>query len=169
MSVMRSRRPSWEDAYCEFFHARQRRFMRTSYAILGSWPAAEDATQQAFTQLYVHWPRIQRGAVDTYARRVLVNTCLRGLRNRGREVVVDDVPDRPAPPGGVEDRLDLVAALDGLSATDRAVLALRFLDDLPVAEVAAVLRMPEGTVKSRTSRALARLHTRLTEQEISHD
>lgn len=168
MSVTRGR-PAWEDAYCEFFRARQRRFMRTSYAILGSWPAAEDATQQAFTQLYVHWPRIQPGALDTYARRVLVNTCLRQRTERRREMVVDDVPDRPESAPDPGDRLDVAAALAGLSTTDRAVLALRFLDDLPVAEVAAVLRMPEGTVKSRTSRALARLQHVLTDQEISHD
>ena len=84
-------------------------------------------------------------------------------------MVVDDVPERPATAADPGDRLDLAAALAGLSTTDRAVLALRFLDDLPVADVAAVLRMPEGTVKSRTSRALARLHTVLTDQETSRD
>jgi hypothetical protein len=52
------RTPAWESAYREFFVARQRPLMRTAYAILGSWPAAEDAVQTAFTQLYVHWPRI---------------------------------------------------------------------------------------------------------------
>ena len=51
-----ARTPRWEPAYCEYFAARQRSFMRTAYAMLGSWSAAEDATQQTFTTLYVRWP-----------------------------------------------------------------------------------------------------------------
>ena len=148
--------PRWEPAYCEFFAARQRSFLRTAYAMLGGWAAAEDATQQTFVILYAKWPRISPDKVDAYTRRVLVNTCFAVYRQRGREVLVGRVPEQ-----GVSDehdeRLALLAALGGLDARDRAVLALRFLDDLPVAEVAAILDLPEGTVKSRTSRALARL------------
>src|SRR4051812_41792051 len=127
------RRPAWESAYREFFAARQRPLMRTAYAILGSWPAAEDAVQTAFTQLYVHWPRIQPGAVDAYARRTLVNTCFRMARQRGREPATDPLPDRqlPGPEGVGVERLDLMDALAGLSPKARAVVALRFLDDLP--------------------------------------
>jgi len=153
-----ARTPAWESAYREFFAARQRPLMRTAYAILGSWPAAEDAVQTAFTQLYVHWPRIQPGAVDTYARRTLVHTCFRMAKQQGRETPTGQLPDRPlaGPEGGLE-RLDLMEALAGLSPKARAVVALRFLDDLPVAEVAQVLDLPEGTVKSQTARALDRL------------
>lgn len=144
--------------------------MRTSYAILGSWSAAEDATQTTFTQLYVHWPRIRSETREAYARRVLVNTCLAAARSRRRELVVGEVPDRAADPTPYDERLDLVAALRSLPPRDRAVLALRFLDDLPVAAVAEVLRLPEGTVKSQTARALDRLHTLLaTPQETHHD
>ena len=160
------RTPAWESAYREFFVARQRSLMRTAYAILGSWPAAEDAVQTAFTQLYVHWPRIQPGAVDTYARRTVVHTCFRMAKVRGRETATDRLPDQPAagPEGGLE-RLDLMRALAGLSPRARAVVALRFLDDLPVAEVAQVLDLPEGTVKSQTARALERLQSVLAEPQ----
>jgi RNA polymerase sigma-70 factor (sigma-E family) len=152
------RTPAWESAYREFFVARQRSLMRTAYAILGSWPAAEDAVQTAFTQLYVHWPRIQPGAVDTYARRTVVHTCFRMAKVRGRETATDRLPERPvAGPDSGLDRLDLVQALSGLSPRARAVIALRYLDDLSVAEVALVLDLPEGTVKSQTARALDRL------------
>lgn len=166
------RTPAWESAYRDFFVARQRSLMRTAYAVLGSWPAAEDAVQTTFTQLYVHWPRIQPGAVDTYARRTVVHACFRMARQRGREQVTDEVPDQLVPEPGPE-RLDLMRALAGLSPRDRAVVALRFLDDLPVAEVARVLGLPEGTVKSRTARALDRLQAVLaapqTTEGNSHD
>jgi RNA polymerase sigma-70 factor (sigma-E family) len=158
--------PAWESAYREYFVARQRSLMRTAYAILGSWPAAEDAVQTAFTQLYVHWPRIQPGAVDTYARRTVVHACFRMARQRGREAATDRLPERSAtgPEGGLE-RLDLMTALAELSPKARAVVALRYLDDLPVAEVARVLDLPEGTVKSQTARALDRLQAVLATPE----
>ena len=89
--------PRWEPAYCEFFAARQRSFLRTAYAMLGSWSAAEDATQQTFVALYARWPRISPDKVDAYGRRVLVNTCFAVYRRRGREVLVDQVPERGAP------------------------------------------------------------------------
>jgi RNA polymerase sigma-70 factor (sigma-E family) len=155
-----ARAPRWEPAYCEFFEARRRSLLRTAYAMLGSWPAAEDATQQTFVVLYARWPSISPAKVDAYARRVLVNTCFAVYRQRGREVPVDALPD-VALREDHDERLALVTALGELSARDRAVLALRFLDDLPVAEVAEILAMPEGTVKSRTSRALERLQTAL--------
>jgi RNA polymerase sigma-70 factor (sigma-E family) len=162
------RTPQWEGAYREFFAARRVPLMRTAYAVLGSWPAAEDAVQTAFTQLYVHWPRIQPGAVDAYARRTVVNTCLRMAKVRGREPVTDRLPERPvAGPEAGLDRLDVVEALSALSPKARAVVALRFLDDLSVAEVARLLDLPEGTVKSQTARALDRLQAVLTTPETT--
>jgi RNA polymerase sigma factor (sigma-70 family) len=132
--------------------------MRTAYAMLGSWSAAEDATQQTFTALYARWPRISPDKVEAYARRVLVNTCIGVYRVRGREVLREDPPDH-----GVwehhDERLALLDALSQLTARDRAVLALRVLADLSLAAVAQVLELPEGTVKSQTSRALSRLQT----------
>lgn len=153
-----ARTPRWEPAYCEFFEARQRSFMRTAYAMVGSWAAAEDATQQTFTALYAKWPGIAPDKIEAYARRVLVNTCIATYRQRGREVLRGEVPERLVREDH-DERLALLDALTQLAARDRAVLALRFLDDLPVAEVAMILDVPEGTVKSQTSRALGRLQS----------
>ena len=89
-----------------------------------------------------------------------MNTCIAMSRKRRREVVTDRVPDRP-----VADRhasVELMDALSRLSVRDRAVLALRYLEDLSVREVAAALDLPEGTVKSQSSRALARLEELLS-------
>ena len=158
---MRGRPPDWEDAYCEFFVARQRAFMRTAYTILGSWQSAEDAVQSTFSAMYVHWPRIQDGSRDAYARRVLVNNCMATFRSVRNETVTDEPPDRGVSHDATA-RLDLVRALQLLNARDRVVLTLRFLDDLSVHDVAAILDLPSGTVKSQTSRALKRLEALMT-------
>lgn len=158
-----ARVPAWEGEYCEFFAARQRSFMRAAYAMLGSWSAAEDAVQSTFMALYARWPRITSGSPDAYGRRVLVNACIEISRRRRREVVTDRVPDRE-----VEDEptnVDLMSALARLSVRDRAVVALRYLEDLSVRDVAAALDLPEGTVKSQSSRALTRLEQLLTHPE----
>lgn len=87
--------PEWETAYCEYFAARQRSFMRIAYTIVGNWSAAEDATQSAFTQLYVHWPKVTKAdSPDAYARRVLINTCLTAVRHHKQEVLTDQLPSR---------------------------------------------------------------------------
>jgi RNA polymerase sigma-70 factor (sigma-E family) len=159
------RTPAWEAEYVEYVIARQRSFLRTAYAMLGSWPAAEDAVQSTFTALYAHWPRIRSSNTEAYGRRVLVNTSISAIRRRAREVVTDQVPDRVSrdDTGAVE----LMEALARLPVRDRAVLALRYLEDLSVRDVAAVCDVPEGTVKSQTSRALARLEELLSPPEPS--
>ncbi len=158
------RPPRWEGDFIAFFHARRAAYVRTAYAVLGSWPAAEDATQEAFSRVYVKWPAIHGETPDPYARRVLVNTCLRMLSRRRPELVTADVPDRPDShdPGL---RVELMDALAGLNPNDRTVLVLRYLDDLSVTETAAVLGVAEGTVKSQCSRALHRLRGLLPDDE----
>jgi RNA polymerase sigma-70 factor (sigma-E family) len=155
-----ARTPAWEAEYVEYFVARQRSFMRTAYAMLGSWAAAEDAAQATFTSLYAHWPRIRSGNTEAYGRRVLVNTCIAVSRKRARELVTDRVPERAT--SGGQDAVELMDALGRLPVRDRAVLALRYLEDLSVRDVAAALDLPEGTVKSQSSRALARLEELLS-------
>ena len=155
-----SRAPSWEAEYVEYFTARQRSFIRAAYAMLGNWAAAEDAVQTTFTALYSHWPRIRSGNPEAYARRTLVNNCIAATRKRSRELVTDRVPDR-ATDGG-QAYVDLKDALAQLPVRDRAVIALRYLEDLSVRDVAAALDLPEGTVKSQSSRALTRLEQLLS-------
>ena len=149
--------PAWEATYCEFFATRRRRLLGIAYAILGSWPAAEDATQAAFVKLYLHWPRIDPAAVDAYARRTVVTTSIQAAQKGARESLTDSIHDAAARTVDVDARVDLMGALAGLPPRDRAVLALRYLEDLSVAEVAELLGVAEGTVKSQTNRALARL------------
>jgi RNA polymerase sigma-70 factor (sigma-E family) len=155
-------RPAWEGEYVDFFVARAPALRRTAFAMCGDWQIAEDLVQTTFVRLYLHWGRVRHETADAYARRILTNLFLSRAR-RGRERVTDDVPDRPV--RAVDDlvgtRLDLSAAMALLTDRQRAVIALRYVDDLPIATVADLLGLAEGTVKSHCARATQTLRAAL--------
>lgn len=161
--------------YVEFFAARGAALCRTAYGLCGDWAAAEELVQAAFVKLYVHWGRVEPAAAEAYTRRIVVNLFLNGKR-RWREVSTDSPPEVAAAgvPSDVQtdERLDLVAALAKLPARQRAIVVLRFFDDLPVAEVAHQLDIAEGTVRSQTARALGTLRSVLepvpNQEGVSH-
>ena len=152
-------RREWERDFVEYVGARALALRRTAYLLSGDWHTAEDLTQATLTKLYLAWRKIDRsGSVDAYARRTLVRTFLdsrRRLWNRERPHA--DVPERSAPTDHAEDRIVLWKALDRLPASQRAVIVLRYWEDLSVAETAAALNLSDGTVKSYASRGLAAL------------
>ncbi|WP_410668862.1 SigE family RNA polymerase sigma factor [Amycolatopsis sp. cmx-4-68] len=144
--------------FSEYFAARVQRFRRVAYAFCGNWHEAEDLVQAMFVQLYRRWRRVRPDTVDAYARRILLNAFLAGRRTSGREYVTSSPPERESPPGrDSHARLDVERALSGLTPRQRAMVVLRFLEDLPVAEVAALLGVAEGTVKSQTARGVEAL------------
>jgi RNA polymerase sigma-70 factor (sigma-E family) len=148
--------------FSEYFAARVQRFRRVAFALCGDWHSAEDLVQAMFVQLYRRWRRVRPGTVDAYARRILLNAFLAGRRTAGRERVTSAPPDRATPAGhDSHDRVDLERALAGLTPRQRAMVVLRFLEDLPVAEVAALLGVAEGTVKSQTARGIEALRAAL--------
>jgi RNA polymerase sigma-70 factor (sigma-E family) len=151
------RRTQREREFTEFFAAHATALRRTAYLVVRDWHLAEDLTQQAMSKLYAAWSRSRPPTRMAYARRIVVNECLSHLRRQRPETLTDRVPDRPVADG--ETGLDLAGALALLPPRQRAIIALRFLDDLPVAEVAAVLGIADGTVKSQTSRALETLRS----------
>ncbi len=146
--------------FSEYFTARVQRFRRLAFAMCGDWHSAEDLVQGMFVQLYRHWRRVRPDTVDAYARRILVNAFLAGRRKHRREQVTAEPPERPALPGHDSDgRIDMERVLGGLTPRQRAMVGLRFLEDLPVTEVAALLGVAEGTVKSQTARGIDALRT----------
>lgn len=148
--------------FSEYFAARVQRFRRVAFALSGDWHAAEDLVQAMFVQLYRRWRRVRPATVDAYARRILVNLFLAGRRGSGREYVTSSVPERASPPGRDPSlRLDVERALAELTPRQRAMVVLRFLEDLPVSEVATLLGVAEGTVKSQTARGVEALRTAL--------
>lgn len=148
------------DAEFEAYVAAARpRLRRLAYSLCGDWHAADDVVQTALAKLYVAWPRVREDTRMAYARRVVVNECLSHLRRHRPETPTETLPDHAvdAPEPGT----DLGETLASLPPRQRAIIALRFLDDLPVTEVGRLLGIADGTVKSQTNRALATLRRHL--------
>ncbi|MBL7498341.1 SigE family RNA polymerase sigma factor [Frankia sp. CNm7] len=154
----------------EEFVARSGERLLLSAALLvgGDWAAGEDLLQGAFERTYRHWGKIADGAREGYVRRVLVNAATsrwRRLQVRVPEVpllvdgawTVDIAAPVTDPADRMSDRADLLAALAALPPRQRAVVVLRYVEDLPEAEVAAALGCSIGSVRSQASRGLARL------------
>jgi RNA polymerase sigma factor (sigma-70 family) len=109
---------------------------------------------------YAAWSRVRREDAFAYARRVLVNHVTDRWRRRLREYATGALPDRPAGTDIAEEvatRQYLIGALASLTGRERAVIIMRYFFDLPEATVADELQISVGTVKSTSSRALAKL------------
>jgi RNA polymerase sigma-70 factor (sigma-E family) len=143
--------------------SRRTTLRRTAFLLCADWHQADDLVQEALVKVYARWHRIaSRGDVDGYVRRVLVTTFLDARRRPGRrEVSYATVPDAVDP---TADRAlesaegsTYVAALRAVPDGQRAVLVLRFVEDLSVEQTADALGCSTGNVKSQTARGLARL------------
>ncbi|WP_292675825.1 SigE family RNA polymerase sigma factor [Nocardioides sp.] len=146
----------------QWAHARSAALARSAYLLTGDVHLAEDLVQETLTRVAQRWRRVRRqGAPDAYARRVMHNLAVdawRRRRSRPREVLGAEAPEPSA--HGERDpdrRLVLRDALLRLTPRQRAVLSLRFYEDLTEVETAAVLGCSVSTVKSTAREALARL------------
>ena len=152
--------------FAAYMSARQPGLLRTAYLLTGNRHEAEDLVQTALAKLYLSWDKVERRElVDGYVRRILVNEHHSLWRRawKRREYPSDDLPDRR----GSTDRYDegLSEALWNFVRTlppkQRAVVVLRYYEDLSEAETAETLGISVGTVKSQCSRALAQLRVRV--------
>ena len=149
------------EAFRAYVAARSPALLRTAYLLTGNRADAEDLVQTALAKTYLAWDRIrEREAVDAYVRRILVNTQTSWWRRRRiTEYATDDLPEHglPAAAEGFALHDALWSALATLPPRQRAIVVLRYYEDLSEAETARVLGISAGTVKSATSRALATL------------
>lgn len=168
--VPRGNGPSPDEAgFRQWASLRAAGLRRKAYLLCGDWHAADDLVQDTLISVYTSWPRVARGSnIDGYASRVLVHKFIDDKRRPWRrQFVTSEVPDHTdqAATAAFEDveQKDgpLAQALTQLPAQQRAVIVLRFTDDLTVDEIARVLDLPAGTVKSRLSRAIDSLRTQL--------
>jgi RNA polymerase sigma-70 factor (ECF subfamily) len=154
--------------FAEFVGLRSAALLRTAYLLTGDAGKAEDLLQTALTKTYVAWDHIRdSGAVEAYVRRVLATSAASAWRRRWRvERPTEVLPDRPVADDGPEDHVLLWSLVKELPSRQRAVLVLRFYEDLSEAEIAEVLGVARGTVKSHAARGLAALRDRLADTTV---
>lgn len=151
------------EGYDEFFRAAWPRLYRTALGITGDAAAAEDALQAAFARAFASWRRVSAAdRPEAYVRRMVVNEILGsrrhgwGRRERPHEHV-EPAGTIASPEAQLAERDRLWAAVLGLPVRQRAVIVLRYYEDLSEADIADVLGCSRGTVKSQAAKALAHL------------
>jgi RNA polymerase sigma-70 factor (sigma-E family) len=156
-----------EDAFRAFVAERQTVLRRRAFLLCGNWADGDELVQEALARVYVAWSRIGAGAQEAYTRRTMLNLYLNDQRKRRREVLTDELPEPPTSDHDRELAMTLTGLLDGLPEKQRAVLVLRFWEDLTVPQIAECTGVAEGTIKSQISRGLAALRDRLAEPPLS--
>ncbi len=153
VSTRRDARPDFE----EFVVVCSDRLLRTAYLLTRDPALAEDLLQTALTKAWFAWGRLD-DQPEPYVRRVLVNTYATWWRRKWRgERPTERLPEKAVDTSTLESRHDVWVALGHLPRRQRAVVVLRFFDDLSAEDTAETLGCSVGTVKSQTSKALARL------------
>jgi RNA polymerase sigma-70 factor (sigma-E family) len=158
--------------FVAFVDRRAHHHLRAAVLLTGDWHAAEDLVQTCLVKLYRVWPRLGQDVDrDAYLRRMLVNTQRSWGRTRWRrEAPMAAVPDRYGEDDGQERHARaavLRQALQALPARQRAVLVLRFYEDLPVPEVAELLGCSPGAVKTHTHRGIGKLRRLLGAEAVA--
>ncbi len=151
---------SGEDEFAAYVLARRRRLLRAAWLLTGDWHLAEDLLQTALAKVYLAWSRVEDP--DAYVRRVLVTTHATWWRRKWRtEQLSADLPEVAGhdPHPEAELRQQVASALRRLPRRQRAVVVLRYFEDLTETETAAALGCSVGTVKSQASRALASMRS----------
>ncbi|WP_281275849.1 SigE family RNA polymerase sigma factor [Thermomonospora umbrina] len=158
------------EEFREYVSTRGAMLLRAAMQLTGDRTEAEDLLQAALAKTYLAWDRINdRSAMDGYVRRAMVNTQISWWRRRKLEIYPTDVlPDQPVDDHTRRSELHdaLGRALDRLPRRQREAVMLRYYEDMPEAEIAEVLGVSVGTVKSTVSRAVAKLRD---DTELEHD
>ena len=150
----------------EYVAARRQALLRTAFLLVGQHADAEDLVQLALIKAMPHWPRIAHDP-EAYVRTVLVRESVnRWRRRRWRELSTDAPPERPDETADLTDQTAVRDALMSLAPRQRAVVVLRYFDDLTESQTAQVLGIGVGTVKSQSRDALARLRVLLPAEAV---
>jgi RNA polymerase sigma-70 factor (sigma-E family) len=157
-----------------FVSARAASLSRTAYLLTGNHHSAEDLLQVALSRVAARWPQVRDGRPEAYTRRVMINEFTSWRRRRWYgERPAEHIDERLTAPDlavSVVRRVVVARALARLTARQRAVLVLRFYEDLSEAEAAETLGCSVGTVKSQTHLALARIRAAAPElAEFLHE
>jgi RNA polymerase sigma-70 factor (ECF subfamily) len=160
-----------QDAFAELFERYKNLVYKTAFLMLDDANEAEEALQEVFVLVYKSLASFDpaKGALTTWLHRITLNYCL-GYRRKRRflfESLDEEASTLPSEPAEVHlaEKEVMQQAIAGLSAKQRAVVILRYYWGLPYAEIAQVLDIPLGTVKSRIDMALRALRQKLSEPE----
>ena len=165
--MSRKDREAQRDAeFTEYLTVRQPTLLRTAYLLTGDRHQAEDVLQTSLAKLYLAWDKVHdRGAVDAYVRRIMVNENNSLWRRawKKREYATDEVPEGAPHQDSYDDGTNdqLWQVVQTLPPKARAVVVLRYYEQMSEAEVADALGISIGTVKSQCSRALSALRERV--------
>ncbi|MGS2642428.1 SigE family RNA polymerase sigma factor [Streptosporangium sp. LJ11] len=157
-----------EHDFGAFVAARASTLLRVAYLACGNEAEAEDLLQTALERTYRNWDRVRHDSPEPYVRRVIINTAISRARRRAILSIIPMriLPERAARSTNVDLRHLLMDALRGLPPRQRAVVVLRYWEDLSEAQTAEVLGCTVGTVKSQTSKAMAKLRAALGEASV---
>ncbi len=151
-------------SFDEFAQARWSVLYRTAYLLTGDRDAGQDLVQDTLIKAFKRWDQVTRSGVpEAYVRKMMLNEYLDDQRRRGRRALKDrllSVREEPTIVPDPTDRLDLWVLLATLAPRERAVLVLRYYEDLTEDQIATVLSLSRGTVKSYASTALRSLRAR---------
>ena len=156
-----------DDSFEHFMAAALPGLLRFGHVLTGDRHRAEELVQSALVKTYRRWRSLRHDQPAAYVRRAMVNTYTSWWRSARREAAMPEGFDAPAPGGAdVDDRDTVLRAMATLPARQRAVLVLRYYEDLSEAAIADTLGCSTGTVKSTASRGLRALRARLTDPAV---
>lgn len=160
----------WEQTLADLASGRGAALKRHAFLLCGDKAQADDLVQEALVRAFTRPLRVPRpGAAEAYVRVIMVNLFIDGARRHSRwsrvAPLLRPTDMTPDPADQVSDRDAMLTALRSLSPRQRACVVLRYYEDLPVAEVAAVLGVGEGTVKRYLSEAMSRVAVQLSSAE----
>jgi RNA polymerase sigma-70 factor (sigma-E family) len=141
--------------------------LRFAYFVSGDAGVAEDLVQDAFVRIYRAGGRVEREGFNAYARKTIVNLHRSGFRRAARERAVRQNDSVSSDTGAYALRDEMWNAIQALSPRQRAVIALRFYEDMKERDVAAVLGMSVGSVKKHADRAMTKLREQLSSRRES--
>ncbi|MEV6152819.1 SigE family RNA polymerase sigma factor [Nonomuraea sp. NPDC052129] len=152
-----------EHAFAAFVAARGTSLLRVAYLTCGDEAEAEDLLQTALERTWRSWDRVRYANPEPYIRRVIVNTAISRARRRAilRVIPVHTPPESAAPESDIDLRRMLMEVLRALPPRQRAVIVLRYWEDLGETQTAEILGCSVGTVKSQASKAMAKLRSAL--------
>jgi RNA polymerase sigma-70 factor (sigma-E family) len=161
-----------QDGFREFVASRMAALRNLAFTTCGDWHAAEDAVANALAKLYPRWGSIERP--DLYVQTMVFRAAIDETRRpwwRRERLAGDAMPEvaRPDPHGATDERLRVRTALLAVPVRQRAVLVLRFYLGMTAEEAAEVLGVRAATVRSQTSRGLAKLRAALAAGGVDFD